>query len=165
MKTQQTIPTLYRLFPNPDGTTPITCSACRKYCRVDVSALLNTHRLLKVLCSCGKRFPVIIDTRDFYRKHTQLTGSYTTFESVDAMGYGCLTVEDLSFTGLKFRTRMPHTIRVGEVVKVKFALDTVHASEIRKSILVRHKQDRLIGAEFCDRQAYDFELTYYLNPS
>ncbi len=118
-----------------------------------------------MLCRCGKRFPVIIDTRDFYRKHTQLTGSYTTFESVDAMGYGRLTVEDLSFTGLKFRTRMPHTIRVGEVVKVKFALDTVHASEIQKSILVRHKQDRLIGAEFCDRQAYDFELTYYLNPS
>ena len=165
MRTKRTTPTLPRLFPNPDGTTPITCPNCQKYRHVDVSALLDIHRPLKVHCNCGKLFPVVIDTRAFYRKLTQLTGAFAMFDTVDIMGYGPLTVEDLSFTGLKFRTRMPHTIRVGEVVKVKFALDTVHASEIQKSILVRHKQDRLIGAEFCDRQAYDFELTYYLNPS
>ena len=78
-----------------------------------------------------------------------------------------MIVEDLSRTGLGFRTRYRHTIQVNDVLSITFTLDDKQKTDIRKSVRVRRVNDRFIGAEFVDHDAYtDINriLGFYLMP-
>ena len=133
-----------------------------KHVTIDASAYRYSHKSLKVGCPCGHKFPVVFDTRNFYRKELHLAGQYIKSFSDDPE---LLTIEDLSYTGVKFRTRFSHQIQVDDVLTIDFILDNKQHSRIVKTIRVKHVQGRTIGAEFREGQAYSTELTYYLNPS
>jgi hypothetical protein len=117
---------------------------------------------IKAKCLCGCIFDVpavVIEARQFYRKRTRLPGSYAK-TVVDAMG--CMTVKDVSFTGIRFQTEKEHDLAVEEVVGVRFVLDDPKHTEIRRTVAIRHVQGRFIGAEFCDMHGYDMDLISYL---
>jgi hypothetical protein len=61
-----------------------------------------------------------------------------------------MVVEDLSRTGLGFRTKTNHNIRVQDVIAVKFILDDNKHSEINKSAVVKQVNNNFVGAEFLD---------------
>ena len=78
-----------------------------------------------------------------------------------------MTVEDISRTGLGFRTVCGHTILVNDVLSVTFTLDDKQKTDIRKSVRVRRSDDRFIGAEFVDHDTYTETnriLGFYLMP-
>ncbi len=155
-------PTPQRVYPAENGQALIICPQCMKHTTVNATKYMDGHKTQKVGCGCGHKFPVIFDTRNFYRKDMELPGHYTKLSTDDPE---LMTIEDLSFTGIKFRTRFSHTVQVDDVLTVEFFLDNKQHSHIVKTIRVQHVRGREIGAEFRERQAYSTELTFYLNPS
>lgn len=151
-----------RVYPAENGQALITCPHCMKRTTVNATHYMDSHKILKVGCKCGQMFPVVFDTRQFYRKKMALRGHYKKLATDDPE---LITIEDLSFTGIKFRTRFSHTIQIDDVLTVEFFLDNKQHSHIIKTIRVMHVRGKEIGAEFRERQAYSTELTYYLNPS
>lgn len=157
-----TTPTPQRVFPNENGQAVITCPQCMGRFAIDASPYMHNHKPLKVGCRCGHKFPVVFDTRKFYRKELRLAGQYTKLPTDDPE---LITIEDLSYTGVKFRTRFSHKIEVDDVLTIDFILDNEQRSRIVKTVRVMWVMGRMIGGEFREHQAYSTELTYYLNPS
>ena len=115
---------------------------------------------MRIRCRCQWIFTIQLETRSFYRKAPRLQGRYVKPQRGD---FELLTVEDISFTGIHFRTRFSHDLQVEDILHVTFVLDNSARSELTKAVTVKHINGRQIGAEFCERQAFDTEPTYYLN--
>jgi hypothetical protein len=158
MITQEAIVKVYVNHHN-EGT--VTCPHCDKSKRLNFAKQKPSHEPLKVKCACGNSFKIIIELRSYYRKRTRLHGHYATPDSNKS---GSIIIEDLSFTGLGFRTRLPHSLQLGEVIALRFVLDNKAQSEVQKKAIVRRIQGYFIGAQFCDLQAFDKQLGYYLMP-
>jgi hypothetical protein len=150
------------VYVNEDHEGTIICPNCEKNKRADFSKYGESREPLKVKCGCGCLFNIIIESRRYYRKKINIPGHYTVPGSDKA---GSIVVEDLSFTGIRFRTRLIHNLQVGETVDLQFVLDNKKKSEIYKRAIVKRVQGRSIGAEFCDLKAFDKELGYYLMPT
>ena len=157
-----TTPTPQRVYPSENGQAVLVCPRCMKHTTIDASPYMYSHKSLKVGCQCGHKFSVVFDTRKFYRKKLRLAGQYTKLPTGDPE---LITIEDLSFTGVKFRTRISHNIEVDDVLTIDFILDNRQRSRIVKAVRVMYVLGGVIGAEFRERQAYSTELTYYLNAS
>ena len=151
-----------RVYPNENGQAVIICPQCMTHTPIDANPYMQRHKPLKVGCRCGHKFPVVFDTRNFYRKALRLPGQYTKLPTDDPE---FITIEDLSYTGVKFRTRLSHKIEVDDALMLDFILDNKQRSRIVKTVRVMWVMGPVIGAEFRDRQAYSSELTYYLNAS
>ena len=150
-----------RVYPAEDGKAVIICPHCEKHRSVNAEKYLAAHKPLKVQCGCGRIFTILFETRDFYRKETHLSGHYKKSDTDDPE---IILIENLSFTGIRFKTRFSHDIQVDDVLKLDFILDNRQGSRIVKTVRVKSVQGRVIGAEFRDQQAYNTELTYYLSP-
>jgi PilZ domain len=151
-----------KVYINSRKEAALTCPSCQSTKIVNFAQYMNDKIPLKAKCQCGCTFDVpdvLIESRKFYRKKTRLLGSYSK-TIVDAIG--CMTVRDVSFTGIRFQTEKEHDLAVAEVVGVRFVLDDQKHTEIRRTVVVRHVQGRFIGAEFCDTPGYDMDLIYYL---
>ena len=110
-----------------------------------------------------------LEIRKFYRKSTHLSGEYIKISNDVSKGLekGAMTVEDLSRTGLKFRTKMTHNIRVEDMLRVRFILDDTQRSEVNKSAIVKWVTPYSVGAEFVDFDAFNEAnrtLGFYLMP-
>ena len=151
-----------KVYVNSRKEATLTCPSCHNTKLVNFTPYLNDKSPIKAKCLCGCIFAVpdvVIEARKFYRKKTRLSGSYAK-TVVDTMG--CITVQDVSFTGIQFQTEKEHDLIVEEVLGVRFVLDDHKHTEMRRTIVVRHVQGRCIGAEFCDTHEYDMDLIYYL---
>ena len=140
----------------------LTCPSCHSTKIANLSQYTNTTSPLKAKCRCGCLFEVpdvVLEARKCYRKRTRLPGSYVK-TVVDTMG--CMTVHDVSITGLRFHTDKEHDLAVEEVLGVRFVLDDQKHTEIRRTVVIRHVQGHFIGAEFCDMHGYDMDLMHYL---
>ena len=150
-----------------EGT--LICEKCGKTRVVNLSDLKNIGKPLKVKCSCGHFFFVRIEVRKFYRKSTHLRGEYIKISNDATKGLekGAMTVEDLSRTGLKFRTKTSHNIRVEEMLRVRFILDDTQHSEVNKGAIVKWVTNYGVGAEFVDFDTFteaNRTLGFYLMP-
>lgn len=145
--------------PDQDGQVNIACPRCRKHKSANVSAFkeshVEAHKSLKIKCVCGHAFEIAIDTRRHPRKNTSLTGAYIKFQARKSDAHGFFIVENISMTGLKLRTRAPHYVQVGDVLKINLILDDKEGSEIWASLQVKHVGDFTIGGAFCDLKDTD----------
>lgn len=151
-----------KVYVNDKNEATIVCEKCGKWRKQDVSWFINTKRPLKIKCSCDHIFSVFLEVRNFYRKTTHLDGLCTKIG--DREEKEKLTIENISQSGIKFRTKYKHNIKVGDVLRITFVLDNKKHSEICKHVLVRYINDRLIGTQFCafDTYAYKREIGSYL---
>lgn len=161
--------TVKTVYTNADGQATIVCEHCGRTKSVPAANFREVFKPLKVRCSCGTIFFICLEIRKFYRKKTRLKGEYTKLNAHSSalVEKGPLFVEDLSRTGIGFRTAALHTIQVSEVIVVQFTLDDNNRTEIRKSATVRRVSQYEIGAEFLDFSSYCSEnrtLGFYLMP-
>lgn len=161
--------TVKKVYANANEKGTIVCDQCGKMKSVSVSDVKSIGKPLKVKCGCGHIFFIIIELRKYYRKNTRLPGEYVKISEDMSKGLerGNITVEDLSRTGIGFRTKGKHTIRENDIIRVKFLLDNDKRSEVSKSAVVRRIHDTFIGAEFIDFDAYNETnrtLGFYLMP-
>jgi hypothetical protein len=158
-----------KIYVNENEKGTLICEKCGKTRVVDLSDFKNIGKPLKVKCSCGHFFFVSIEVRKFYRKSTQLSGEYIklSHDTAKGMERGAMTVEDLSRTGLGFRTKTQHNIRVKDMLLVRFTLDDAQRSEVSKSVIVKRTSHSFVGAEFVDFDAFNETnrlLGFYLMP-
>jgi hypothetical protein len=97
--------------------------------------------------------------RRCYRKQVNLAGEYR----LERIGGGDeILIEDLSFEGLKFYSfSAPETLRVGDVLTLRFTLDDRRRSTIRKQAVVVHITDKHVGVQFVQSEN-DPRLGFYL---
>src|SRR4029453_8870273 len=103
-----------KIYVNDNEKGTLICDKCGKTRVVNLSDFKNIGKPLKVKCSCGHFFFVSIEVRKFYRKNTRLHGQYIKVSNDASKGLekGTMIVEDLSRTGLGFRTKTQHNLRV-----------------------------------------------------
>ena len=140
----------------------IACPKCHKTWTLDVAKFRTSKKHLKAKCGCGSMFDISeysLDMRKFYRKHTNLRGSYSNV-NMDKTGF--MRVRNVSYSGISFEPEKEAVIEIGDILGVRFILDDDNKSEIHRAVRVMNKRDKLIGAEFSDSQVFDLELCYYL---
>ncbi len=160
---------LKKIYVDDNEKGTIICEKCGKTRVVNLSDFKNIGKPLKVKCSCGHFFFVRIEVRKFYRKSTHLSGEYIkiSHEATKGLEKGAMTVEDLSRTGLGFSTKIPHNIRVEDMLRVRFILDDAQHSEVNKSAIVKWVTNYFVGAEFVDFDTFNEAnrtLGFYLMP-
>jgi hypothetical protein len=158
-----------KIYVNDNEKGILICEKCGKTRVANLSDFKNIGKPLKVKCTCGHLFFVSIEIRKFYRKSIQLNGEYIRISNnaAERLEKGAMTVEDLSRTGLGFRTKAPHNIRVADILRVRFTLDDTKCSEVNKSAIVKRVTDYFVGAEFVDFDTFNETnrtLGFYLMP-
>ena len=110
----------------------------------------------------GCNFAVSVEHRDFYRKRTNLEGSYSHLSNGGKNER--MQVLNLSIGGIGFATRNFNALSVGDRIKMNFILDDAMQSIVRKEGVVRHAYRNYVGCEFTDTENVDKNLAFYLMP-
>jgi hypothetical protein len=151
-----------KVFANMQGEATIICPNCQNAKAINIAKYRTTPTLLRAKCGCGHVIDIddiCLNLRKYYRKKTNLKGSYLKIKDEER---GIMTVKDLSYSGIRFKTEKDDDIEVGDILGVKFILNDDKRLEVNRSVVVKNKQGRYVGVEFCDSQAYDMELMHYL---
>ncbi|QTA90142.1 PilZ domain-containing protein [Desulfonema magnum] len=142
-----------KLFISNDGMVTFMCPKCSKIKTINVSQNKNSDKIarIKFKCTCGYTSDVLLERRKFYRKETNLPGTYVLEDNIEKP----MVVKDLSLIGLKFDAQSKQNFAVGDEVLVKFSLDNDQEILIRKKVLVKKIFGSFIGAEFCNVEPDD----------
>jgi PilZ domain len=159
----------HTIYANLNESVTFVCKQCRHSIVLKATAAKDLPQPLTIQCPCGATFELNIGIRGFYRKKTCLPGKYVKYNTQTGhiLEQGRMLVEDISRTGLGLRTLCRHTILVNDVLSLTFTLDDKQKTYIQKSVRVRRIDDRFIGAEFVDHDAYTETnriLGFYLMP-
>jgi PilZ domain len=149
-------------FVNTDGIAVIKCPSCSKIKNLQADKFRGKQHTLKVRCSCGHAWSLLLDFRRHYRKETELTGTYV-LES-PAIGGGRLTVMNISRSGVGFTVTGLHTIKIGQKARLQFTLDNKKRTPIDKRVTVRAVLGNYVGCEFLEERAFEKDLGFYLQP-
>jgi hypothetical protein len=150
-------PQKVRLTKTYEGV--ITCPQCQKRQKKALASFLGVATQLRVQCGCGARFRILLELRNYYRKRTQLTGTYIQLASQLS---GQIMIVNLSFTGLSFTTTVPHPLQVGDLIELHFRLDDPQQSVLCKKAVVKHVHGTTVGAAFDQLNAYEKAIGFYL---
>jgi hypothetical protein len=142
---------------NEQGHGVLVCEQCGKTKVAHLAEVQHLGKLLKIKCSCGHSFFIRLETRRFFRKNTHLPGVYA--KTNGARGtmreQGPMTVEDLSRTGLRLRLTRSHTLRVHDIIEVRFTLDNAQHSAVRKQARVVWVDGSSVGAAWLDSDVFN----------
>ena len=154
---------MQKVFADKQGQTVFVCPHCGFSTSFDASAYRERDSRIAIKCRCGKKVPLLVEFRKFYRRAVSLLGqcaNYRTKESFD------IRLHDLSMSGLSFsiaskKTAEATPFQVGDVLTVQFRLDYPPKDLIRRRAEVRNIRGEVIGVHFF-RSEYDKELGFYL---
>jgi c-di-GMP-binding flagellar brake protein YcgR len=145
----------------------LVCPECNASKNTDVTEYKKLEKSvrLKVKCTCGNSYSVMLERRRSYRKETNLPGNYACRDSSGELEKGAMTVINISRGGVKFKTKVPPKFKVGATFDVTFQLDDKQKSIIRKEVVAANINDRFVGVEFCSvdpSDPSDKALGFYL---
>jgi len=143
----------------PQGYVAFTCPYCKTSRTALVARYRDLHAPITVECACEQLFDILVNTRQFYRQHLCLCGSYTPLES--SMPHQII-VKTLSASGVSFNTTLASSLQVDAEVTLCFQLDDIWKTVLHLRAIVRWVQDAMVGAEFCEHHAYEQVLDSYL---
>jgi hypothetical protein len=150
-----------KIFLGDSGKTTVKCPFCKKCHHTTVPKHLH-NKPVQGKCNCGESFPVLFDSRKYYRKEVRLPGEYwKTFGEKDLM-----TVTTLSFSGAGFESgqRNP-SINSGETIRLNFMLKNRDKIWIKSNALVRRVNGNQIGVDFMGMDEHQQKcLGFYLMP-
>ncbi len=149
-------------FVNTDGIAVVKCPSCSKVKNMQADQFRGKQHTLKVRCSCGYSWSLLLDFRRHYRKDTDLGGLYA-LES-PAAGGGRLTVMNISRSGIGCNITGLHSIKIGHKIRLQFTLDNKKRTPIDKRAIVRTVHGNYIGCEFIEDRAFEKDLGFYLQP-
>ncbi|SHF19620.1 PilZ domain-containing protein [Desulfacinum infernum DSM 9756] len=155
--------TQLKVFVAEDGKGTFVCPECGFARRVEAFRLINEKKPVRVKCQCGKTFPVSFEIRKAYRKSVFLFGEYCRRGEEHRIPHSQMIVEDVSATGLRFRSSLNHGLRKGDLVYVEFPLNDPRRSVIKGVAEVRWVDGKNVGAQFVDLASGSQKaLGYYL---
>ncbi len=150
-----------KAFVRRDDTTTIICPACKKSINASVAAYRNKKHLLNVRCKCNTRFTVHLDFRDYYRKDTDLSGSYRIIKP-SGKGSGSIRVCNISLSGIGFLVIGLHMLEPNQILELEFQLDDKKRTRLVKQVRICTVDKNYIGSEFINQDAMEKALGFYL---
>jgi PilZ domain-containing protein len=155
-----------KIFLNSDQTATFVCPKCRKTRLVDVSPYLAHKNIirLRAKCACGHIYKVFIDKRKKFRKQTRLAGTYKygPNDSLSKKYTGEITIENLSYSGLRIKLQAMPRFKVNDILLVDFLLDDKKKSRIQTKVVVRNIKGFYAGLEYVSQHSLNKELGFYL---
>ncbi len=136
----------------------LTCEQCQRLLAIRFQP--QQPEPVHVQCLCGRPYQVEVEPRKYFRKLTQLSGTYR--DSMDDVKTGAIVVENVSFGGIQFRTTSAHSLARGDRVHIQFMLDDEQQTCIQEQIRVCHVQGDTIGTEFLDADSFNVDLAAYI---
>ena len=153
----------YTVWTNQESHPLYTCPQCETMDKTKLAPIqIRDKWTIEFMCTCGCNFAVSVEHRDFYRKRTNLEGSYTHLSNGGKNER--MQVLNLSIGGIGFSTRTFNAVSVGDRIRMNFILDDNKQSIVRKEGVVRHVFGNYVGCEFTDTKIIDSNLTFYLMP-
>jgi hypothetical protein len=143
----------------PQGYVAFACPYCKTSRTASVARYRDLHAPITVECACEELFDILVNTRQFYRQHLYLGGSYTPLER--SMPHQII-VKTLSASGVSFCTMSVSPLQVDDEVTLRFQLDDIRQTVVCLRAIVRWVQDATVGAEFCEGHAHEQDLDDYL---
>ena len=153
------------LFDGDEKKVAVTCPQCKMRRNIKAALLNNASEVPKARCSCGCKFRLIPDHEMNVNKGVKLSGFYTKLNMSVSKEFGIFHMQQLSLTGLTFNALSYHSIRTGEFLSIRFILDNTEASEIRKTVVVKHVDKQSIQVTFCHQHKIETALLRYLKAS
>ncbi len=141
---------MQKVFISNDNTVTFKCPKCNIPKTVNISEYKNLDKAerVKVKCSCGNSYRVLIEKRKQYRKKTNFPGTFIHFVSNIPRNKGMMIVTDVSRTGLKIKLHEKQDFIVGDRIIVEFHLDDKNRSLIKKECIIKKLFDLEYGIEF-----------------
>jgi hypothetical protein len=142
---------------NQQGQGVLVCDQCGKTKVAHLADVPHLGKPLKIKCRCGHSFVIRLETRTFYRKNTHLPGEYTqtSGERVNRRAQGLMTVEDVSRTGLRLRLPRQHTLRVHDLIEVRFTLDNAQHFAVCTQARIVWVDGSCLGAAWLDSDVFN----------
>lgn len=150
-----------RVFLSDSWKTTVRCPSCGKCHHTRVPKHFH-NKPVRGRCNCGESFPVLFDSRKYYRKQVRLPGEYWNKQGEKDL----MTVTTLSFSGAGFESgqRNP-SISSGETIQLNFLLKNNDKLWIRSSALVRRVNGNQIGVDFTGMDEHQQKcLGFFLMP-
>lgn len=157
-----TAKTAKKLYKNKDDEVTISCPHCGHGKAISVTKFKKLFTPIKVKCVCQAAFYISIESREYYRKAVNLHGTYFHHRSKN---FDYIYIENLSLSGIGFKTNLKSDLRIDDIIEIKFTLDNDKQTEICKTGIVKRVTERSVGVEFCDKSAHSAELGFYLMPN
>lgn len=162
-----------KIYVSKDSTAVLLCPHCGETKKVSVSQFKEKKHTIKIKCVCEQVYSVNLEFRKIFRKKVRLYGSYAklyaknpkdTFKGKrnDAIEQGNIIVKDIAKNGIGILTLETHSLKTGDELKVKFALDDSIKTEIEIKVIVKWVKDNLVGCEIIDSQQDSRKLGFYL---
>ncbi len=160
-----------RVFVKEDNCAKIHCESCGRVRELHLQDFASLAPVVRIRCACSAVFPVRFEYRKFYRKTTNLEGTYhVLFEeqnlldlSLDKKTINC-RVENISMYGSGFSTLSRHRIEKNARLILGFLLDNPRRTWIEKTGVVQLVDGSYIGLKFDESASTPRELGFYLRP-
>jgi hypothetical protein len=159
-ETEMTIQNIKKIRLNEHYESIVTCEHCGLSVTIHAAVCKNAPGTLAIKCPCGIVFHHNFNKRRSARKNTALRGVY--IKEANRKKTGDILVENLSLTGVRFRTVFQHDIAVNEPLQIKFVLDDGHRNIICEHVQVRYVRGYQIGARFVNTDTCIATLSAYL---
>ena len=155
-----------KIFATQDRKAAIICPECGKQWFKDVSSFyeldLKKEVRLKVNCTCGHTWSVILEKRRYIRKDVTLMGEYAYTPPGRSVYKGLMEIWDLSLKGMKVKLDREWALKQGDWFDVEFTLNDNHRTVIKRRVNVKNASGRTISVGFRDLSTVDPALGFYL---
>ena len=150
-----------KTYIRDDNHVTIVCPSCSKPESVLVESFPEKANKVKVRCPCGEIFSVEIDYRRFYRKPTNIPGTYTFIKPPMKRIRDALIV-NISKGGIGFKAAGDHVLKKGNVLRISFELNDKKNTFLQKEVTVQSVEGDYIGCRFSDPELFEKALGFYL---
>jgi hypothetical protein len=148
-----------KVYVDDINRVTIICPKCGFEKNIDTTNFKDTQKELKGRCRCGETYQFTIEFRKRHRKDVRLPGEYIVQEKGEK---GEIIIRELSLSGIRFESLMPHQMLKDDTLELKFKLDNPLRTEIRKLVKVIWIKDRIVGAHYIETRLYEKDLGFYL---
>lgn len=151
---------LVKVYINQGNEGEIICPLCDKTRSVNVTNQRIPKKPIKVKCTCGHTFTIVLEYRKYHRKTVSIPGKLLDVDSKDEVAE--ILITSVSVTGVGFELTGITRVNLEDVFEIVFTLDDDFASVVNEEIVIKRVDGNHIGGEFCDGDKYHYELDFYI---
>ena len=151
------------VYVRPDDTAVIACHNCGFQKNLPVGLYKESKtKKLKIKCGCKNVFAVVLEFRQYFRKDTNLNGTFINHSQKNKRGP--IIVKNLSMIGMGFVSREKTKFTLGDEITVLFRLDDTEKTMIKRKVIVKNTHEDYVGCEIKKTSKYlrDGDFAVYL---
>lgn len=156
MTTQQ----IEKIQLNAESEGQVSCAQCGIVITINASECKSVSGPMVIKCPCGIVFHTDLNKRRYIRKNAEFHGVY--IKEADRKKTGKILVENISPTGVRFKTIFRHDLAVNDIIQIKFAMNDEHRTVVSEQVRVRYVRGYQIGARFMKVDTYKAALSTFL---